>query len=105
MGWIGRAYKWWWSNGPALFDTDEPYTFIMRRNGYLLLVPAFMIMILEIILLPHSWWARLTLWGSTGGLFFLMGHVLWGGTQRWVSQPGHQLKIPGFKRGNKDHKA
>ena len=71
---VGKAYEILWLN-----TSQEPYTYIMRRNPVLLLAPAVgLIALLRFIRLSHG-----EPWGTVAIAFaivvsFLAGHVFWG---------------------------
>ena len=71
---VAKVYKFLWLN-----TTGEPYTYIMRRNPWLLLAPAAgLIALLRFIRLAHG-----EPWGTVAIVFavvvsFLAGHVFWG---------------------------
>jgi len=72
-GWTQSAYEWLWMN-----TAGEPFTYIMRRNPYLLFVPTFALLALLALCLPPRYWARVFLIWATYGLGLLAGHVVWG---------------------------
>lgn len=59
--------------------TGEPYTHIMRRNPWLLPAIAFPVMGAAVWRVPFQWWGRILLVWVVGGLWFLAGHIYWGG--------------------------
>ena len=72
-GWTQAAYEWVWMN-----TVGEPFTFILRRNPYLLFLPAFGLLAVLAWCLPHRYWARVLLVWATYGMGLLGGHVIWG---------------------------
>jgi hypothetical protein len=69
---IGNAYKWLWEHTPTgLFKVRLPYTYRMRRQPWLLLIPAASVV-----------WASTRKWGVWPlligiGIGFVFGHVFW----------------------------
>ena len=72
-GWTQSAYEWLWMN-----TTDEPYTFIMRRNPHLLFIPSFVLLAILAWCLPPRYWARILVMWATYALGLVAGHVVWG---------------------------
>lgn len=57
--------------------TAGPYTYIMRRNPWVLPAMALPVMGLAVWRIPFYWWGRILLVWVVGGLWFIAGHVFW----------------------------
>jgi hypothetical protein len=79
---LARLYEAIWQR-----TTQEPWTYIMRRNPLLLLVPATALVLALAIRLSFTWKGRVVLALTVGGIAFLAGHVFWGTTTRCLGCP------------------
>ena len=69
---LGEAYRLLWEN-----TTRKQFTFIMRDNPWLLIIPGVTILFVSGLLLPMTAWARAGYVYLTFGIGFLAGHVFW----------------------------
>ncbi len=69
---LGSAYKVLWEN-----TTQRQFTFIMRENPWLLIIPGGTIIFVSGLLLPLQYWARAGYVYLIFGIGFLAGHVFW----------------------------
>ena len=68
----GAAYKVHWEN-----TTQRQFTFIMRDNPWLLIIPGGAVIFVSGLLLPRIYWARGGYVYLSFGIGFLAGHVFW----------------------------
>ena len=69
---LGAAYRVLWEN-----TTQRQFTFIMRENPWLLIIPGGIIIFVSGLLLPLNYWARAGYVYLSFGIGFLGGHVFW----------------------------
>ena len=69
---LGAAYKVLWEN-----TTQRQFTFIMRDNPWLLIIPGATVIFVSGLLLPLNYWARASYVYLSFGIGFLAGHVFW----------------------------
>jgi len=69
---LGAAYKVLWQN-----TTQRQFTFIMRDNPWLLIIPGGTVLFVSGLLLPLNYWARGSYVYLAFGIGFLAGHVFW----------------------------
>ena len=72
FNWIQAAYAWAWTN-----TTGEPWTFIMRRFPYALVVPAMAILAVAARWLPNRFWGRIVFMWIVLWIGLISGHVFW----------------------------
>ena len=69
---LGAAYRVLWEN-----TTQRQYTFIMRDNPWLLIIPGATVIFTSGLLLPMTRWGRAGYVYIAFGIGFLAGHVFW----------------------------
>ena len=69
---LGAAYRVLWEN-----TTQRQFTFIMRDNPLLLIIPGGTVLFVSGLLLPMNYWARGAYVYLSFGIGFLAGHVFW----------------------------
>ena len=69
---LEAAYSVLWEN-----TTQRQFTFIMRENPWLLIIPGAALIFVTGLLLPLSHWSRAFYVYLSFGLGFLAGHVFW----------------------------
>ncbi|KKK55223.1 hypothetical protein LCGC14_3076730, partial [marine sediment metagenome] len=72
IGALGTWYEWVWQH-----TTGRPYTYIMRDNPWLLLIPSTGVIAGLARVLPTRYWARVVLIDVVLVVGFLAGHVFW----------------------------
>ena len=69
---LEAAYRVLWEN-----TTQRQFTFVMRDNPWLLIIPAATVIFVSGLLLPLSQWGRSNYVYLALGIGFLGGHVFW----------------------------
>jgi hypothetical protein len=69
---LEAAYAVLWEN-----TTQRQFTFIMRENPWLLIIPGIALIFVTGLLLPLSHWSRAFYMYLAFGIGFVAGHVLW----------------------------
>ena len=69
---LGEAYKVLWQN-----TTQRQFTFIMRDEPWLLIIPAVTIIFVSGLLLPLTYWSRASYVYIAFGIGVMFGHVFW----------------------------
>ena len=69
---LGEAYKVLWQN-----TTQRQFTFIMRDEPWLLIIPAVTVIFASGLLLPLTYWSRAVYVYIAFGVGVMFGHVFW----------------------------
>jgi len=69
---LGEAYKVLWQN-----TTQRQFTFIMRDEPWLLIIPAVTLLFVSGSLLPLTYWSRAGYVYIAFGIGVMFGHVFW----------------------------
>lgn len=69
---LGEAYSVLWQN-----TTQRQFTFIMRDQPWLLIIPAVTIIFVSGLLLPLTYWSRAGYVYIAFGIGVMFGHVFW----------------------------
>ena len=69
---LGEAYKVLWQN-----TTQRQFTFIMRDQPWLLIIPGVTLTFVSGLLLPLTYWSRAVYVYIAFGIGVMFGHVFW----------------------------
>ena len=72
LGRLGAAYRVLWEN-----TTQRQFTFIMRDQPWLLIIPGATVIFVSGLILPLTRWGRAGYVYLAFGIGFLGGHVFW----------------------------